>query len=219
MAHIPDDLVRISQSAFHAKTSDIPLHRPMHVSAVFLLCIIIAAPNARSQEPPNCGSEPYLPTAPGTFGARPGSILSPGHRRSVHSLLSPPRYDPRCPPEPAYELDVPPPPQWQQAPLAVPRPKRAKLRVDVVPKRTDKPAPKRAAKWIGKPAGEALRSTARTQRALTAIGLPPDRIDGVLSSKTTHSIQSFQARLGAPTTGRLTKGQRELLWELSAATK
>ncbi len=71
----------------------------------------------------------------------------------------------------------------------------------------------------GKSAGEALRSTARTQRALTAIGIPPDRIDGVLSNQTTHSIQSYQALLGAPKTGRLTKGQRELLWELSAAAK
>ena len=82
-----------------------------------------------------------------------------------------------------------------------------------------RPPTRPAMKRTGKPTGDALRSTARTQRALTAIGFPPDRIDGVVSRKTTRSIQSYQALLGAPKTGRLTKGQRELLWELSAATK
>lgn len=216
MAHLTDDLAHAPPLTLGARVSCTARSLPMGLGAVFLLSMTLATPYAKSQQPPTCSSEPRLPTAPGTFGARPGSILSPGHRRSVHSLLSPPRLLPRCPPEVELELDVPPPSSQLQRAVLVPNRPRG-------PKAPDKPIRNRSYKPTtirpGKSTGDALRSTARTQRALTAIGIPPDRIDGVLSNKTTHSIQSYQALLGAPTTGRLTKGQRELLWELSAAAK
>ncbi len=211
MAHLGDDLAQVPISALRSPVPRGQYHAGLGM--VFLASMIAATPNAKSQNPPTCRTEPLLPTAPGTFGARPGSILSPGHRRSVHSLLSPPRALPRCPPEAEFEPDVqPPPPSQLHRALVVPNlPKTLKPRDD----RVDQPIRKRA----GRTTGERLGSTARTQQALVAIGIPPDRTDGVLSNKTTDAIASYQALLGAPTTGRLTKGQRELLWELSAAAK
>ena len=212
IAHLGDDLAQVPVSALR---SPAPVPRGQYhagLGIVFLSSMIVARPHANSENPPTCRTKPLLSTAPGTFGARPGSILSPGHRRSAHGLLSPPRASPRCPPEAEFELDVAPQPSQLHRALVVPSlPKKLKPR----DARVDQPATKRAERT----AGEALGSTARTQRALVAIGLPPDRTDGVLSNKATDAIQSYQALLGAPTTGRLTKGQRELLWELSAAAK
>ena len=210
MATFGDDLAHVSRPTLRPGA---PTSRSIYragMGVVVLAAMTVAAPSAKSQAAPTCRTEPLLPTAPGTFGARPGSILSPGHRRSVHSLLSP-RDLPRCPPVTRLELDVPPPSQLQRVLVVPDQPRKTRSRVEpvvrIVPKRASKAAT------------DALGSTARTQRALAAIGLPLDRTDGVLSNETTSAIQSYQSLLGAPKTGRLTKGQRELLWELSAAAK
>lgn len=136
----------------------------------------------------------FGPKSPVQFGARPGSLLSPGFRRPLRVLLPPPRSLSRCHRAREMERSIPPPP----------------MRLF----RTTLPPPR---KRIRQDVRETLPSITRTQQALARIGADPGRTDGVPSSETTKAIHFYQKLLGAPATGRLTKDQRELLWEFRSA--